>query len=102
MSVDVKEIMKFLFPEYQIKACVDERGFISKNQQGNNYAKTLKQNINQGNVQQQTAPSVSAEVSVIKPAHSSLSQPQTKNYTPTKDTEKVVNRANDIFEILPT
>lgn len=33
MAKDVKEILKILFPEYQIKACIDERGFIAKKQE---------------------------------------------------------------------
>ena len=42
MGKNIKEILKFLFPEYQIKECIDERGFIQKS----------KKNELQGNTQQ--------------------------------------------------
>ena len=42
MGKNIKEILKFLFPEYQIKECIDERGFIRKS----------KKNELQGNTQQ--------------------------------------------------
>lgn len=36
MTKDVIEILKLLFPEYQIKACIDEGGFIAKRHSHNN------------------------------------------------------------------
>ena len=56
MAKKSKELIQLLFPEYQIKACVDERGFIAKNQQSTNYAQKSTQTINRGNIQQQNAP----------------------------------------------
>ena len=56
MAKKSKELIQLLFPEYQIKACVDERGFIAKNQQRTNYAQKSAQTFGRGNVQQQTAP----------------------------------------------
>ena len=56
MAKKSKELIQLLFPEYQIKACVDERGFIAKKQQSTNYAQKSTQTFNKGNVQQQSAP----------------------------------------------
>ena len=95
MANKSKELLKFLFPEYQIKACVDERGFIAKSEK-KNYASSTSQVHTQGTVQQQTAP-------VMQPIQNTSNQSvrmPAKNYTPAKEDAKVVNKANNAFENL--
>ena len=58
MTNKTKELLKFLFPEYQIKACVDERGFIVKSEKKKNYANSASQVYLQGSMQQQSAPMI--------------------------------------------
>ena len=72
MARDVKEILKILFPEYQIKACIDERGFIAKKQ-----------------------------VEKEPEAYTPMSKAAGKTYKPVKDDTKAVNASNDAFENLP-
>lgn len=73
MTNKTKELLQFLFPEYQIKACVNERGFIAKGEKSNNYAKLSSQPVSTTSI---------------------------KTYTPSKADTKVVNRANDAFDSL--
>ncbi len=100
MTNKTKELLQFLFPEYQIKACVDERGFIAKNEKQKNYANATSQAYSQGRTQQQSAP-------VAQPVqNASQTKPQSnrtpiKTYTPSKEDTKAVNRANDAFDNLP-
>lgn len=96
MTNKIKELLHFLFPEYQIKACVDERGFIAKSQKQTNYTDATPQVYSQGHTQQQSAP-------VAQPVPG-MSQTKTQSYKiPDKtctDT-KAVNRVNDAFDSLP-
>lgn len=100
MSFQIKEILKILFPEYQIKACIDERGLIAKNKSERNHAASGR-NISRGNVQMQAAPSTSNTTPVVTPIQQAPAPPaktMAKGYVPTKDIEKVVNRASDSFD----
>lgn len=98
MTNKVKKLLQFIFPEYQIKACVDERGFIAKSEKKNDAtsATSISQVHTQRTVQQQTAP-------VMQPVQTSVQQTArtpVKNYTPLKEETKVVNRASLAFENL--
>ena len=96
MTNKAKELLKFLFPEYQIKACVDERGFIAKSEK-KNYASATPQVHTQGTMQQQTAP----VMQTVQTSPQQTARTPVKNYTPSKEDVKVVNRANNAFENLP-
>ena len=96
MTNKAKELLKFLFPEYQIKACVDERGFIAKSEK-RNYASVTSQVHTQGTMQQQTAP----VMQTVQTSPQQTARTPVKNYTPSKEDVKVVNRANNAFENLP-
>ena len=103
MAKKSKELIQLLFPEYQIKACVDERGFIAKNQQGTNYAQKSAQTFGRGNVQQQTAPG-SAQLQRGAGINTATSTPAqsvkapVKTYTPSKEKTKAASRATDAFD----
>ena len=104
MTGKSKEIFEFLFPEYQIKANVDERGFIAKSQPKPDVRQTASQAYSTGSVQQQSAP-VSQ---VNQPMQSVLTAPAAtpskvtpkQQYTPTKEDIKTISRANDAFDTL--
>ena len=99
MAKDVKEVLKVLFPEYQIKACVDERGFIAKKQPTNNVATGSQQTYSQGNVQQQSDP-----MQKVMSSQGTTSQKvklSNKPYTPMKEDQKVVTKASEVFDNLP-
>lgn len=98
-----KELIQLLFPEYQIKACVDERGFIAKSQQRTNHAQQSSQTFNRGNVSQQTAPTstpiqqaAGTMVATTSPVQS-VKNP-VKTYTQSKEDIKATNRAADAFD----
>lgn len=103
MAKKSKELIQLLFPEYQIKACVDERGFIAKNQQSTNYAQKSAQTFGRGNVQQQTAPA-SAQLQRGAGINTATSTPvqsvktPVKTYTPSKEETKAASRATDAFD----
>lgn len=99
MTNKTKELLQFLFPEYQIKACVDERGFIAKSEKKKNYINSTSQVYLQGSMQQQSAPMIQPiqNVSQIK---QQSSKPQIKSYTPSKEDTKTVSRASDAFDSL--
>lgn len=88
MAKDFSEIIKLIFPEYQIKEAINERGFIAKKQDNVNYAKTQEQTVRQNNFVQQTAPI-------------SQTKATSETYALEKKVEKVVNRASDVFDTLP-
>jgi SpoVK/Ycf46/Vps4 family AAA+-type ATPase len=103
MAKKSKEIIQLLFPEYQIKACVDERGFIAKKQQSTNYAQKSTQTFNKGNVQQQSAPASAPLQQVSRTSTSSVAPMQSvstsvKTHTPSKEETKAVSRAVDAFD----
>ena len=103
MAKKSKELIQLLFPEYQIKACVDERGFIAKNQQRTNYAQKSAQTFGRGNVQQQTAPA-SAQLQRGAGINTATATPvqsvktPVKTYTPSKEETKAASRATDAFD----
>lgn len=99
MTNKTKELLKFLFPEYQIKACVDERGFIVKSEKKKNYANSASQVYLQGSMQQQSAPMIQPVQNVSQIKQQS-SKPQIKSYTPSKEDTKTVSRASDAFDSL--
>lgn len=104
MGKKSNEILKLLFPEYQIKACVDERGFIVKKQPQRDYAQKSSQPFVTGHVQQQTAPSSAATYQTSGTTAATLAQPvktPVRSYTPSKEETKAVNRATDAFDGLP-
>ena len=103
MAKKSKELIQLLFPEYQIKACVDERGFIAKKQQSTNYAQKSTQTFNKGNVQQQSAPASAPLQQVSRTSTSSVAPMQSvstsvKTHTPSKEETKAVSRAVDAFD----
>ena len=103
MAKKSKELIQLLFPEYQIKACVDERGFIAKKQQSTNYAQKSTQTFNKGNVQQQSAPALAPLQQVSRTSTSSVAPMQSvstsvKTHTPSKEETKAVSRAVDAFD----
>lgn len=98
MTNKTKELLQFLFPEYQIKACVDERGFIAKGEK-KNYVNSTSQIYSQGNTQQQSAP-VTQPVQKVSQTKQQLNKTQIKSYVHLKEDTKTVNRANDIFDSL--
>ena len=98
MAREFTELLKILFPEYQIKESVDERGFIAKKQEKINYADTQRQAVRQnGSIQQSVGvnSSVRMETPQVKPQNTA------EKYVPEKKVEKVVNRAADVFDTLP-
>lgn len=100
MTNKTKELLQFLFPEYQIKACVDERGFIAKSKKQMNYANATTQVYSQGRTQQQSAP-VAQPVPNVSQTKPQSNKTPIKTYTPSKEDTKAVNRANDAFDSLP-
>lgn len=98
MAKDAKDILKFLFPEYQIKACVDECGFIAKSKPERNFAQRTPQVYTQGAVQQQTAPTSSQQIQRMASADLQTAKANQKTYTPMKEDIKSVSKANDAFE----
>lgn len=99
MTNKTKELLQFLFPEYQIKACVDERGFIARSEKKKNYANSTSQVYSQGSMQQQTAPIIQT-VQTVSQTKQQLSKTQIKSYAPSKEDSKTVGRANDAFDSL--
>lgn len=99
MTNKTKELLQFLFPEYQIKACVDERGFIAKGEKKKNYVNSTSQIYSQGNTQQQSAP-ITQPVQKVSQTKQQLNKTQIKSYVPSKEDTKTVNRANDVFDNL--
>ena len=97
MTNKTKELLQFLFPEYQIKACVDERGFIAKGEKKKNYVNSTSQIYSQGNTQQQSAP-ITQPVQKVSQTKQQLNKTQIKSYVPSKEDTKTVNRANDVFD----
>lgn len=75
MAVNTKEILKFLFPEYQIGVCARERGFIAKAVPG-------------------SACPADRTVSPDKQASRTIQD----TYMPAKEDAKSMARANDAFE----
>ena len=104
MTGKTKEIFEFLFPEYQIKANVDERGFIAQSQPVSDVRQTAAQTYSAGSTQQQSAPISQAH----QPMQSVLASPAAtptkvtpkQQYTPAKEDTKTVSRANDAFDTL--
>lgn len=96
----VKDILKFLFPEYQIKACVDERGFIAQSRPERNAAQQAPQGYTQGTILQQTASTFPQPMQRVMPAPevSQTVKASPKAYTPAKEDSKLVSKANDAFE----
>lgn len=99
MTKDVKEVLKILFPEYQIKASVDERGFIAKKQLSNNVVSASQQTYSQGAVQQQTAPM--QRVTPAQGAGSRIAKLSDKPYTPMKESQKDTIKVSEVFDTLP-
>ena len=99
MAKKVKDILKLLFPEYQIKACVDERGFIAKSQQERDFAQRTSQVYTQGEVRQQATQASSQPIQRIAsaPNVSQTAKAGQKTYTPMKEDTKIVSKANDAF-----
>ncbi len=88
MAREFTELLKILFPEYQIKESVDERGFIAKKQENINYANTQRQAVRQnGSIQQPVGVNspVRMEIPQVKP------QNTVEKYVPEKKVEKVVD-----------
>lgn len=98
MVKDVKEVLKVLFPEYQIKACVEERGFIAKKQPSNNVVSFTQQTYSQGAVQQQTAPM--QRVISVQGLRSQSAKLSGKPYTPMKENHKDIIKASEVFDTL--
>ena len=59
MARTIKGILKFLLPEYQIIATINERGFIARTSAKSPMIHSPIQDYNAGMVQQQTAPTIS-------------------------------------------
>ncbi len=96
-----KDILKFLFPEYQIKACVDERGFIAKRQSEGNFAQQTSQVYTQGAAQQQAVPASSQPIQRVTSApvaSQTAGTSQKTYYTPINEDAKSVLKADDAFE----
>lgn len=110
MSKDPKEILKILFPEYQIKACINEHGFIAKGQPKQNITQNVEQSTSRGGVQQQkssssiqqqTAPIEVQSVLKTAPNVAPTEKTVVKTYTPLKDDEKTNSEVNGTFDELP-
>lgn len=99
MTNKTKELLQFLFPEYQIKACVDERGFIAKSEKKKNYVNSTSQVYSQGSTQQQSAPVTQPVQNVSKTKQQTCKTP-IKSYAPLKEDTKTISRANDAFDSL--
>jgi len=99
MALEFKEVLKFLFPEYQIKESINERGFIAKKQVNGN---KVVQSTNNVNAQQQEILSKSADTTS---ASSSQIQAKTESkktgYTPAKESEIRIAKVTLAFEELP-
>ena len=100
MADKTKELLKFLFPEYQIKACVDERGFIRKKKSGYNHSINQSQTHPHGNIQQHTEPKTQPVFNMKQENTMQKVHTHAKTYTPTKEDSKVVGRAADVFDNL--
>lgn len=103
MAKNAKEILKFLFPEYQIKVAIDEHGFIAKSENNVREKEISEQIIRQNNVQQITTPSYSPVQTPLPKVNSSsctsgISKTSTKAYAPIKEDSKLVSKADDAFE----
>lgn len=101
MTGKAKELLEFLFPEYQIKANVDERGFIVKSQQKSNYTQASLQTYTSGNIQQQTTPTASAAQPMqvaSAPVSATVPRATQKTYTPAKEDVKTVTKAHNVFD----
>ncbi len=94
----LKDILKFLFPEYQIKACVEERGFIAESQPNINLAQQTTQVYTQENIQQQAAPTSLQTMQGTEPAISRYARTGKNIFTPAKEDTKSAFKANDVFE----
>lgn len=77
MAIHVKEVLKFLFPEYQVMACVHECGFI---------AKTVP-----------VPPQPMQRATMVSPAKQT-DMTGHATYTPAMDDAKSIARANDAFD----
>lgn len=102
MKKDIKEIIKFLFPEYQIKACVDERGFIAQSAKAKKYANGMSQTYESNNIQQQvaSAPNVPAAVQLQQVVADSTVKSAPNAYTPPKEESKVGAKVSIVFDEL--
>lgn len=94
----LKDILKFLFPEYQIKACVEERGFIAKSQPNINLAQQTTQVYIQENIQQQAVPASMQTMQGAESATSRYARTGKNIFTPAKENTKSTFKANDAFE----
>ncbi len=107
MSKDIKGILQFLFPEYQIKACIDERGFIAKSNKSKNFASSHNQ-VNVGQVtQQQNTTLIQGQTSGMT-MQSQLQivplqqvKPSNCSHRVSKDENKVAIKAEQVFDELP-
>ncbi|QNU65894.1 AAA family ATPase [Ruminiclostridium herbifermentans] len=106
MAKDIKSIIRFLFPEYQIKACVDERGFIAKSNKTKNYVTSNNQTYASQGAQNQASSyekmQVHGGVSFQQPlSQIQQSKAQSNTFTSTKDENKVASKASEVFDELP-
>lgn len=99
MARDAKEILKILFPEYQIKACVDERGFIAKTPKTDKREQVSQNVYSQGTVQQQSA--LMQEVASAPKMSSQERKSTNKAYTPMHENLKASSKTSEIFDNLP-
>lgn len=100
MAKKAEELLQLLFPEYQIKVCVEERGFITKKNESKNHVQSTVQVYSTEDVQQKSAPAYTT----VQSPMTSISQiaqtvkRQVNTYTPSKEDKKIVNKANDAFD----
>ena len=100
MKNKIKKILKLLFPEYQIRECIKERGFIEISPKKKNFVKKNYKTYSYENIQQMTSDTSEMEaqndLSLIK-QNNNL---QRKTHTSQKENEKVINRSNNVFNDL--
>ena len=97
MAMNYKEVLSFLFPEYQIAQSVKEKGFYSKKQRKTNVTKNVASSYNSGVYQQQVSNNGNNSQQLSQIADSSKASSKS-NYTPTNDDVKALSKANEAFD----
>lgn len=102
MEKDIKEILKFLFPEYQIKACLDEKGFIAKSNSLPNYTTSVNQSFVAQGAQQQVQVNSANCGNKVQTAPLQQENISTNQYSSSNDEFKAMDKVASVFDELPS
>lgn len=100
MNFNAKDILKFLFPEWQVIEAVKEQGFISKPNKNRNEVENTSQTYNQSyqHVQENIT---DTNYSEVRNTFTDVPSAQNINtFFPQKNTVKVKDNVSDIFETI--